>query len=70
MNLIFVGLSPDAAYLNSRFPGCRSHWFKKIVAFPVFLNVVQPPKLCSTMGNDFDEKKKAQPNVHKYRFEA
>ena len=29
-----------------------------IFVFTVFLKVVQPPKLCSTVGNDFNEEKK------------
>jgi len=29
--------------------------FSKKFVFPVFLRAAQPPKPCSTMGNDFDE---------------
>ena len=49
MNLIFLGLSADTAYLKSRFPDFN------LFVFTVFLKIVQPPKLSRTMGNDFDE---------------
>ena len=59
----FFCLSADAAYFKSRF----SEWLYlifKIFVFHVFLKVVQPPILCSTMGNDFDEKKRRKKNPH------
>ena len=40
----------------------RGHLILKNV-FPVSLKVVQPPKLCSTMINDFDEEKKTITNL-------